>query len=177
MYDVTSYSTRHDLSGELDGHSSPALRIGPARRYKRVALALLLAFSGCQVRPPAGSAQYPEYMRFPETEIRMALDAFRKSTAKGGMVQVARDIRTCQGTLAPATPQDLVRQCFAFETAALQVTTAHDERMGSAPLPGLSRSEFDRRLDRYCTRMGITGPSCPAARVSMQKQVAYWIVH
>ena len=62
---------------------------------------------------------------------------------------------------------------MAFETAALRVTTEHDTRMRSAPLPGLSQAEFDRRLEGYCTRLGVTRPDCPAARTSMSEQVAY----
>ena len=133
-----------------------------------------LALGGCQVRAPAAAAQNPPaYLRFPENEVAKGVDSFQASAARGGMVQVARDLRTCQGTMAPGAPADLVRQCFAFETAAFTVAMAHDARMRTAPLPGLSRPEFNRRLDGYCARLGVTVPDCPAARTSMSEQVNY----
>lgn len=109
--------------------------------------------------------------RTPENEVAQGVDSFRASAARGGMVQVARDIRTCQGTMSAGAPADLVRQCFAFETAASNVAMAHDARMGTAPLPGMSRAEFPRRFDGYCARIGVTGRDCPAARTSMSEQV------
>ena len=128
----------------------------------------------CQVKVPAAAGTDPPvYLRFPENEVARGVDAFRASAAKGGMVQVSRDIRTCQGTMAPGAPADLVRQCFAFETAAFNVAMAHDARLRTAPLPGLSRAEFSRRLDGYCARLGVTGRDCPAARTSMSEQVNY----
>ena len=75
--------------------------------------------------------------------------------------------------MSPGAPANLVRQCFAFETAAFKVAMAHDARMRTAPLPGLSRPEFDRRLDGYCARMGVAVRDCPAARISMLEQVNY----
>ena len=137
-------------------------------------VAAALVLGGCQVRAPAvGVQEAPAYLRFPENEVAKGVDSFRASVARGGMVQVARDIRACQGTMAPGAPVDLVRQCFAFETTAFTVAMAHDARMRTAPLPGLSRAEFSRRLDGYCARLGVTVPDCPAARTSMSEQVNY----
>ena len=136
-------------------------------------LGIALAAAGCQVKAPTSNAvQYPSYIRFPENEVATGVSVFRNSMNKGGMVEVARVSRTCLGTTAPGVERGLVRQCFAFETAAFQVATAHDARMGSAPLANLSRRDFDRRLDGYCAAMGITPPDCPAARTSMTEQVA-----
>lgn len=135
-------------------------------------LGIALAVGGCQVKaPPPSGAQYPAYIRFPENEVATGVSVFRNSMTKGGMVEVARVSRTCLGTMAPGVERGLVRQCFAFETAAFQVATAHDARTGSAPLANLSRRDFDRRLDGYCAAMGITPPDCPAARTSMTEQV------
>lgn len=137
-------------------------------------VAAALALGGCQVRAPVAAVQEPPaYLRFSETEVAKGVASFRASAARGGMVQVARDIRTCQGTMSPGAPADLVRQCFAFETAAFTVAMAHDARTRTSPLPGLSRAEFSRRLDGYCARMGVTVRDCPAARISMSEQVNY----
>ena len=136
-------------------------------------LALVLAAGGCTVKSQPGMAQAPEIIRFPETEVAAGVSVFRNAMSKGGMVEVADVSRKCMGTTAPGFGQSLVRQCFAFETAAFQVTTDHDARVRSAPLLGLSRAEFDRRLDRYCAAMAITRPNCPAARSSMSEQVGF----
>ena len=133
-----------------------------------------LALGACQVAVPvpvAAAADPPAYLLFPQNEVAHGVDSFRSSVAKGGMVQVAQDIRTCQGTMVPGTLADLVRQCFAFETAAFNVAMAHDARMHAAPLPRLSRAEFNRRLDGYCAQMGVAVRDCPAARTSMSEQV------
>ena len=121
----------------------------------------------------AAAQDPPAYLRFPENEVAKGVDSFRASAARGGMVQVARDIRTCLGTMSQGAPADLVRQCFAFETAAFTVAMAHDARMRTAPLPGLSRAGFSRRLDGYSARMGVAVGDCPAARMSMSEQVSY----
>ena len=147
---------------------------GYRMKWSRGIVIAALVLGGCQVRVPvAGGQDPPAYLRFPETEVARGVDAFRASVAKGGMVQVSRDIRTCQGTMSPGAPVDLVRQCFAFETAAFTVAVAHDARVRTAPLPGLSRAEFNRRLDGYCARMGVTVRDCPAARISMSEQVNF----
>ena len=135
--------------------------------------AVALALGGCAVKFPAATTKFPEYIRFPETDVATGVSVFRDAMAKGGMAGVADVSRKCVGTTAPGMGQALVRQCFAFETAASLVATEHDARTRSAPLPNLSRADFDRRLDGYCAAMGITRPNCPAARTSMSEQVAY----
>lgn len=131
-----------------------------------------LLLGGCQLRTTvAALPEAPAYIRYPDNEVAQGVGAFRASMASGGMVQVARDIRKCQETMSSGAPADLVRQCFAFETAAFNVAMAHDARVRTAPLAGLSRAEFSRRLDGYCARMGVSPRDCPAARTSMSEQV------
>lgn len=143
-------------------------------RWSPGVLLAALMLGACQVRVPVATRpEPPAYLRFPENEVAQGVGSFRDSVGKGGMVQVARDLRKCQGTMAPGAPADLVRQCFAFETAAFNVAMAHDARLRTPPLPGLSRAEFSRRLDGYCARLGVTGRDCPAARTSMSEQVNY----
>ena len=137
-------------------------------------LGIALAAGGCQVKAPAANAvEYPAYIRFRENEVATGVSVFRNAMARGGMGEVARVSRTCRGTMAPGADIGLARQCMAFETAALRVTTEHDARTRSEPLPGLSRADFDRRMDGYCGKMGVTRQDCPAARTSMSEQVAF----
>lgn len=173
MYDVAEVSARECRFGTMDKSNTRAPRTGAGRRRGRVVLAFLLAAGGCTANARPGSAQFPEYVRFPETDVVKGVSVFRDAMAKGGMVRVADVSRKCAGTTAPGMGQVLVRQCFAFETAASLVAGDHDARTRSAPLPGLSRADFDRRLDGYCAAMGITRPDCPAARTSMSEQVAH----
>ncbi len=133
---------------------------------------LLLSLSACQMPETSRPAAPAATLRFPDSDVAQGVAAFRSAVAQRGMVGVARDVQKCQGTLAPGMPADLIRQCFAFETAAFNVSLAHDAATHARPLPGLSAREFTHQLDAYCARLGISAPACPAARQAMFEQVS-----
>jgi hypothetical protein len=100
-------------------------------------------------------AIYPDQAAIADSDIAAGVDAFKSVFSRLGMAGVGRDVKACQKNAGKGAPADLVRQCFAFEMAAMIVTVGHDNQQHSAPMPNLAQADFMRRFDGYCDTLGV----------------------
>jgi hypothetical protein len=127
-----------------------------------VALACLLQLAACAGLPPQvpGPTSTVGAAAIPENDVVQGVNAFKSTFSTSGMAGVGRNVTKCQDAAARHAALDLVRQCLAFEMAALIVSTSHDNRMHTQPLPHMSKTDFTRRFDLYFGEMGVA----PASR-------------